>query len=339
MARLRNIMNKEDCLKKLANEKFDRKTISFYKFVDIENPAELRDQLFAVWDAIGVLGRIYVSEEGINAQLNVPFPNLKAFRASVDLIPEFKGVEFKYALEEPGLSFWKLTIKVRKHIVAHGIEEKIDMAKTGKHLNAEEWNKAIEDGAIVVDMRNGYESAIGHFEKAITPEVDTFREEVPEVLESLKDKKEEKILLYCTGGIRCEPISAYMKQKGFKDVNQLQGGIIKYADTIKKKKLENKFHGYNYVFDGRTAEKVTDEVLTNCYHCEQPAATHVNCKNSVCHVLFIQCKGCQEKMNTCCSEDCLKIAAMSPEEQKEYRKGKKARFLIHRAEGPKKATA
>lgn len=331
---LRNLLNKEDALKRVAAEKFPRTTISFYKYVTIANPQAFRDQLYALWEAIGVLGRIYVSEEGINAQLSVPSHNEKALRASVDFIPELSGVLFKYALEEPNISFWKLTIKVRKHIVAHGIEEKIDMSQTGTHLSADEWNKAIEEGAIVVDMRNAYETEIGHFNTAITPKVDTFREEIPVVMQMLEDKKDKKILLYCTGGVRCEPVSAYMKQKGFQDVNQLNGGIIKYAEEVHKKGLANKFIGQNYVFDGRNAEKITDDILGTCMNCGAACDTHVNCKSDLCHALFLQCAACTERLDRCCSEECKAFAALPEEERRAKRKGRKAKFLIHRTESP-----
>lgn len=330
MKPLRNKYSKEECLKRVAAEPFKRQTISFYKYVKLTNVRELRDQLYILWSGLDVLGRIYVAEEGINAQLSVPKHKVNAFRMIVDMIPEFKDVPFKLALEEPEVSFWKLTIKVRDHILAHGIDG-LDMtrAEVGPHLSAEEYNKAIENGAIVVDMRNGYESEIGHFEGAITPEVNTFREELPKVLEQLKGKEDEKILLYCTGGIRCEPTSAWLKQQGFKDVNQLQGGIIQYAQDVKKKKIDSKYKGKNFVFDGRTAEAVTDDVMGTCHNCGTAANTHVDCPNEVCHVLFIQCTECQAKMNKCCSDDCVKIMQMPEEDRKAYRKGKKSKFLIN----------
>ncbi len=330
MKQLRNIYSKEECLKRVAAEPFKRKTISFYKYVKLDNVQEFRDKLYILWSGLDVLGRIYLSEEGINAQLSVPEHKVKAFRMIVDMIPAFKNVPFKLALEEPDISFWKLTIKVRKHILAHGIEN-LDMttAEVGPHLSAEEYNEAIENGAIIVDMRNGYESEIGHFEGAITPEVNTFREELPKVLDELKGKEDDKILLYCTGGIRCEPTSAWLKQKGFKDVNQLHGGIIQYAEDVKKKKLDTKYIGKNFVFDGRTAEAVTDDVLGTCHNCKEPANTHVDCPNEVCHALFIQCKDCQKKMNKCCSDACIEIMQMPEEERRAYRKGKKSKFLIN----------
>jgi UPF0176 protein len=327
--KLRNIKSKADCLKDLEKEKFKRITISFYKFVDIKDPKWLRDQLFLVWRGLGVLGRIYVGKVGINAQLNVPEHNLEAFRASVDLIPEFRDVMFKFALEEPNLSFWKLTIKVREQIVAHGIEEEIDMSQVGEHVDAVKFNELLENGATVVDMRNGYESKIGHFEGAICPDADTFREEIPMAVEMLKGKEDEPVLLYCTGGIRCEPFSAYLKQKGFKKVHQLNGGIIQYAHEIKEKNLPSKFVGKNFVFDARLAETVTDDVLSECYNCGTKCDTYVDCASDLCHALFIQCDDCQKKMSTTCSVECKNFAELPDEERRKLRKGRKAKFLIH----------
>lgn len=335
--KLRNIRNKKDCLKLLEQEKFKRTTISFYRFVDIKDPQVMRDRLFLLWNALGVLGRIYVGKVGINAQLNVPEHNLDAFRASVDLIPEFNDVPFKFALEEPDLSFWKLTIKVREQIVAHGIEEELDMTQVGKHVSAEEFNALIDNGATVVDMRNGYESAIGHFEGAICPEADTFREEIPMAVEALKGKEEEPILLYCTGGIRCEPFSAFLKKKGFKNVHQLNGGIIQYAHEVKKKGLDSKFIGKNFVFDARYAESVTDDILSHCHNCGAKCDTYIDCQSDLCHVLFLQCHNCQEKMSKCCSDECKEFATLPEEKRRELRKGRKAKFLIHNPD-PDKVT-
>jgi UPF0176 protein len=340
MSRLRNIYSKEECLARVKAEPFKRTTISFYKYVNIEDPQTMRDNLYRLFDAMRVLGRIYVAEEGINAQISVPTPHKKAFRMLLDMMPEFKDVPLKVAVEEPKESFWKLTIKVRESIVAHGLKPgEWDITETGEHLSAEEWNRKIEEGAIVVDMRNGYESCIGHFEGAITPDADTFREELPEVLETLKGKEDEDVLLYCTGGIRCEPTSAWLKRKGFKKVHQLNGGIIEYAHQIKEKGLENKFHGRNYVFDGRTAEDITDEVLTNCINCEAPSANILNCKNDACHALIIQCENCGEKLERCCSKKCQDITHLPLEKQKEIRRGQKSKFLFHRPDSAKKATS
>ena len=322
MSELRNKYSKEDCLKKLALEDFNRTTISFYKYVYLEDVSELRDELYIKWDELGVLGRIYLSQEGINAQLNVPEHNFDKFRECVDSYECFKDVPFKVAVEEREASFYKLNIKVKEFIVADGLNVgDYDVTNVGNHLNAEEFNKAMDkDGTIVVDMRNHYESEIGHFKGAVCPDSDTFREELPMVKEALKGKEDNKVLLYCTGGIRCEKASAYLKNEGFKDVNQLHGGIINYKHEIEEKGIESKFIGKNFVFDERRAEDITDDIISECAQCDKPCATHVNCKNDACHLLFIQCKECAEAYDGCCTNECKEFNSLPLDDQKRLRK-------------------
>ena len=194
------------------------------------------------------------------------------------------------------------------------------MAVVGKHLNYQEFNQAIDDGAVIVDMRNFYESEIGKFENAIIPDVDRSQELLPAVKELLADHEDNKVLMYCTGGIRCEKASSYLIHNGFKDVNQLQGGIIKYAHDVNENNVESKFLGKNFVFDARMGERVTNDILSQCHQCNNSADIHVNCKNQACHILFIQCQNCQEKYNGCCSLDCMKVISLPIEEQKKIRK-------------------
>lgn len=309
-------------LARVEAESFSRVTISFYRYVILENVKELRDALYKDWVELGVLGRIYVAKEGINAQLSVPEHHVEKFRASVDRYASFKDVPFKIGVEENGISFWKLTIKARKYILADGLDfGEYDVTNVGAHLTAKDFNEALTDGATVVDMRNNYESDIGYFEGAMKADVTTFREQLPVVLEDLKGQEDKKILLYCTGGIRCEKTSAYLKHHGFKDVNQLHGGIIDYKHQLKREGLESKFKGANFVFDSRESEKITDEILGTCFQCKGPTNTHIDCNNTACHVMFLQCENCQEKMNRCCSDKCLTVSELPLEEQKKLRKG------------------
>lgn len=303
----------------------DRLTISFYQYAKIENPQELRDGLFIFWNSIDVLGRIYVAKEGINAQLSVPADRFQEFKDHLDTIPFLKDVRLNVAVEQDNFSFLKLKVKVRDKIVADGLnDDTFDVTDKGVHLNAEGFNAILEDpDTVLVDMRNHYESEIGHFRGAITPDVDTFRDSLDIIEEDLKEHKEDKkLVMYCTGGIRCEKASAYYKHKGFKQVYQLEGGIINYFRQVNEQGLENKFIGKNFVFDERRAERISDDVIAHCHQCGKPADTHVNCANEACHLLFIQCDECAEKMNHCCSEECKEIAALPFEEQKELRKGK-----------------
>ncbi|MGK0458626.1 MAG: UPF0176 protein [Polaribacter sp.] len=303
----------------------DRLTISFYQYFKIENPQSFRDKLFLEWNALDVLGRIYVSFEGINAQLSVTSENFYALKDQLDSISFLKNIRLNVAIEHDNKSFLKLKVKIRNKIVADGLnDETFDVTNIGVHLNAEEFNEMLANpDTVCVDMRNHYESEIGHFDGAVTPNVDTFRASLDIIEEDLKENKEDKnLLMYCTGGIRCEKASAYYKHKGFKNVFQLEGGIIEYTRQIKQEGIENKFIGKNFVFDQRRSERITEDVVSNCHQCGKACDTHTNCANDGCHLLFIQCDACSEAMENTCSSDCQERIQLSFEEQKELRKGK-----------------
>lgn len=322
---LQNRVNKKELKKRIKQDDAKRITVSFYRYVIIEDPKVLRDTLFVSWTNLKILGRIYIAPEGINAQMCVPQENWEEFKNVLYRDERFNGVPFKTAIEDDGKSFYKLTIKVRPKIVADGLDDSaFDVTNVGNHLTAKEFNDAMEHpDSIVVDMRNQYESEVGKFVGAICPDADTFREELPIVLEKLKDKKDKKIVMYCTGGVRCEKASAYLKHHGFKDVNQLHGGIIDYVRQIKAEGLVSKFIGKNFVFDERVGERITEDVISNCHQCGASCDTHVNCANDDCHLLFIQCEKCAEKMKNCCTPECMHIASLPVEEQRALRKGRK----------------
>ncbi|MEO2059464.1 MAG: rhodanese-related sulfurtransferase [Mesonia sp.] len=304
----------------------DRLTISFYQYAKIGNPELFRNHLFIAWDELEVLGRIYVAHEGINAQLSVPAKKFNAFKEFLDGIYFLKDIRLNIAIEQDLKSFLKLKVKVRSKILADGLNDAtFDVTKKGEHVNAEKFNQLISDpNTILVDMRNHYESEIGHFQGAITPDVDTFRDSLDIIEEDLKEHKEDKnLVMYCTGGIRCEKASAYYKHKGFKNVYQLEGGIIEYTRQVRDNELENKFIGKNFVFDHRRAEKISEDVIAQCHQCGKPCDTHVNCANEACHLLFIQCEECAAKMDNCCSDHCKEVKALPYEEQKALRRGKK----------------
>jgi len=305
-------------------EDFPRTTLSFYRYVILENVNEMRDMLYKEFEAFQVFGRIYVAREGINAQISVPTHNFEKFISQLYSHPEFANVDLKIAVEDDGKSFYKLIVRVRSKIVADGLaDDTFDVTNVGNHLNAKEFNEAMQQPeTIVVDLRNHYESEVGHFKGAILPDADTFRDELPMVVNLLKDQKDKKILLYCTGGIRCEKASAYLKHEGFEDVNQLNGGIIHYARQVKAEGLESKFIGKNFVFDDRMGERITEEIISTCHQCGEPCDTHVNCANDDCHLLFIQCDKCAAKMNGCCTPTCKDISLMPVEKQRELRKGR-----------------
>ena len=303
----------------------ERLTISFYQYAQLGNPVVFRNHLFIHWNDLDVLGRIYVANEGINAQLSVPAENFEAFKKHLDSISFLKDVRLNIAIEQDNKSFLKLKVKVRKKILADGLNDAtFDVTNKGIHVNAEKFNELIEDpNTILVDMRNHYESEIGHFKNAITPDVDTFRDSLDIIEKDLEEFKEaKKLVMYCTGGIRCEKASAYYKHKGFKNVYQLEGGIIEYARQAQDQDLENKFIGKNFVFDHRRGERISTDVIAQCHQCGKACDSHVNCANEACHLLFIQCGECAAKMTDCCSDECKEIHALPFVEQKRLRKGK-----------------
>jgi UPF0176 protein len=300
-----------------------RVTLSFYRYHQLASPQEFRDELYLALDSQKVLGRIYVAPEGINAQISVPEQGFDAFKAYLYSIPWLDGVRLNIAVDDNGKSFFKLKILVRKKIVADGLDDStFDVTDTGVHVDANAFNRLADDpNTIMVDMRNHYESEVGHFKGAICPDVDTFREELQLVEDLMKEQRDKNLLMYCTGGIRCEKASAWMKHLGFKNVFQLNGGIIKYAQEVKEQQLENKFIGKNFVFDERLGERITEDIIAVCHQCGSPCDDHTNCKNDGCHLLFIQCRACAEKFNACCSEACREIMALPAPSQKELRKG------------------
>ncbi|HUR66794.1 MAG TPA: rhodanese-related sulfurtransferase [Chitinophagaceae bacterium] len=323
MAQLHNRISRKELKELIQNDPTPRTTLSFYCYFEIKEPSLFRNQLFKDLKAIDVLGRIYLAEEGINAQVSVPAANLEAFKTYLYSYEPLNGLRLNIAVDDNGKSFYVLDIKVKKKIVADGIyDPSFSMANKGRYVDAAQFNQLTNDpNTVVIDMRNHYEYEVGHFEKAIEVPSDTFRDQLPMAADMMKDDKEKNIIMYCTGGIRCEKASAYMLHKGFKNVFHLEGGIINYVNQVKEKGISNKFHGKNFVFDQRLGERVTEEVIAHCHQCGKPADTHVNCVNDACHLLFIQCKDCREKMEGTCSQDCLDFIHLPEEEQKIKRSG------------------
>ena len=361
---LHNKYNKDELRKQLYAESFRRITLSFYRYVNILDTQQFRDDLYIKLSELGVFGRVYIASEGINAQISVPEHNFEAFkkllndnayitgvngshlkinniasspleRSEVRVLKNnfeiassqfsiLKNVPLKIAVEDDGKSFYKLIVRIKNKIVADGLsDETFDVTNVGNHLSAREFNDAMQDPqTLVIDMRTHYESEVGHFENALCPDADTFRDALPKAIDLVKGKEDQKILLYCTGGIRCEKASSYFKHKGFKDVNQLYGGIIDYARQVKAENLETKFIGKNFVFDDRLGERITEDIISVCHQCQKPSDRHVNCANNDCHLLFIQCESCSKDFNGCCTPRCKDIAALPIEAQRTLRKGK-----------------
>lgn len=323
MSVLHNRISNKELKEKLYQESFPRTTISFYQYFTIQDPSDFRDQLYKSLNALQVFGRIYVANEGINAQISVPTHLFEDFKTYLYSIEALKRLRLNIAVNDNGKSFWVLRIKQRSKIVADGIEDaNFSMENKGKYVNAMQMNELMSSPeTIVIDMRNHYEYEVGHFVNAIEIPSDTFREQLPMAADMMKDKKDKNIIMYCTGGIRCEKASAYMLHHGFKNVFHLEGGIINYANQIKEVGLESQFKGKNFVFDDRLGEKITEDIISKCHQCGAPCDTHTNCKNDGCHLLFIQCPSCAETYAGCCTQACTDIVHLPEEKQIELRKG------------------
>ena len=343
--RLRNLLGPDMLRNRLEREGVPRTTLSFYRYVRLKDVEALRHDLYLEWDALGVLGRIYLSQEGINAQVSVPTENLESFRTALDAREALHNVLWKIAVEDDGKSFLKLAIKVKKKIVADGLaDDAFDVTDVGQHLDARTFNKKLEEGAVVIDMRNNYECLIGHFEGAYLPKADTFSRAIEEVVQMLGDRAshdpdqdprtvdplgrptaDPEILLYCTGGIRCEKASAYLRHHGFNNVAQLHGGIIDYARQVKAQGLESRYKGQNFVFDERLAERITDDVVSACMQCGTASDGITNCREVTCNMLLVQCPGCAAKYAECCSPSCREIHLLPEEAQRAWGKGRSTR--------------
>lgn len=320
---LHNRISSQELKQKLMEDTTPRTTLSFYQYFPIQNPQEFRDYLYRNLVSLEVLGRIYVAKEGINAQISVASAHFEEMKNFLHQIPYLENLRLNVAVDDDGKSFWVLKIKVRDKVVADGIDDpNFSMENKGGYVNAQQMNTLLNDEhTVVIDMRNHYEYEVGHFQNALEIPSDTFREQLPMAVEMMKGKEDKNIIMYCTGGIRCEKASAYMLHNGFKNVFHLEGGIINYAQQIKKENLPSKFIGKNFVFDNRLGERITEDIIATCHQCGNPCDTHVNCKNDGCHLLFIQCKECAEAFYDCCSNECKDTIHLPVERQKEIRKG------------------
>lgn len=322
---LHNRVNNEELRQRMLAETEPRTTVSFYQYFHIADPTTFRNALYVQLTALKVFGRIYIATEGINGQISVPESNFEQFRDTLySSDPALNGIRMNIAVDDDGKSFWVLRMKVRPQIVADGISDPtFSMERKGKYLKARECNElASQPDTIVVDMRNHYEYEVGHFENAIEVPSDTFRDQLPMAVNMLKGNEDKNIIMYCTGGIRCEKASAYMLHNGFKNVFHVEGGIIEYARKAKEEHLPIKFKGKNFVFDERLGERITDEVIAKCHQCGALCDTHTNCKNDGCHLLFIQCDKCAAAYEGCCSTECKDEKNLPEDEQRARRAGR-----------------
>ncbi|AHF77532.1 Rhodanese domain protein [Sodalis praecaptivus] len=322
---LHNRVSNQELRARMLAESEPRTTVSFYRYFTLSDPQGFRDDLYRALTALQVFGRVYIAAEGINAQISVPQSRFNALRAVLSAAhPQLDGLRLNVALDDDGKSFWVLRMKVRPRIVADGIEDPaFNPANVGRYLQAEEVNALADDpDALFVDMRNHYEYEVGHFDNAIEIPSDTFREQLPMAVDMLRHDKDKKIVMYCTGGIRCEKASAWMLHNGFKNVYHVEGGIIEYARRAREKGLPLKFTGKNFVFDERLGERITPDIIAHCHQCGAPCDSHTNCRNQGCHLLFIQCPACAENYDGCCSVTCQEELSLPLSEQRARRAGR-----------------
>jgi len=284
--------------------------ILYYKFNPVENPENFAKRHKHFCKETGLKGRIYISEEGINGTAAGTQEQIERYKKYLTSIPGFEDTEFKTD-EADFIPFPKLTCKVRDEIVSLHIED-VDPQKGGEYLEPAEWKETIEneEDYVMIDVRNDYETKIGHFDGALTPNVKNFYD-FPGWLEKADIPKDKKVLMYCTGGIRCEKFSVVMKQKGWEDVNQLHGGILRYA----KEEGGKHFKGKCFVFDDRLVVPVDESNLEPIARCEitgKPADSYINCANMECNKLFVCSEEGAKKMEGCCSEVCRKSEYKRP---------------------------
>ncbi|MFZ3590046.1 rhodanese-related sulfurtransferase [Bacillus sp. DJP31] len=281
--------------------------VLYYKYGQIDDPEVFVQEHRALCEEIGVKGRIHVAHEGVNGTVSGTTEQTSQYMMAMRQDPRFVDVVFKIE-ESDNHAFKKLKVKVKPEIVHLSLEDDVDPnALTGKHLSPKEFFEAMQDDdVIILDARNTYEYDLGHFKKAIRPDIETFRELPKWVRENLSEHKDKKILTYCTGGIRCEKFSGFLVKEGFQDVSQLEGGIISYGyDQEVQGKL---WDGKCYVFDERISVPVnrTEEatVVGKCYYCEQPEERYVKCGNPDCNKHLLLCEECEHEHIRSCTTEC-----------------------------------
>jgi UPF0176 protein len=287
--------------------------LAFYHLVPIEDPSAevLRHQEF--FKTRDIRSRIYISQEGINAQMSAREDHAVEYIEWLKSDVRFKDVVFKIHFADEQV-FPKATVKVRKQLVA--IDYNTDLSSRGVHLNPDQWDKMLDEkdpNTILIDVRNDYEWKVGHFEGASLPPLETFREfpQYAKDLKNEKDPKKTRVMMYCTGGIRCEYYSALMKQEGFENVYQLNGGVIQYGMD----QGQSHWRGKLFVFDDRLVvpiAKNADEVISSCSYCNAQVDSYYNCANMDCNKLFISCSKCIEEHKGCCCSSCQEKGALRP---------------------------
>ncbi|WP_025026742.1 oxygen-dependent tRNA uridine(34) hydroxylase TrhO [Caldalkalibacillus mannanilyticus] len=279
----------------------------YYKYIPIENPEQFAKEHLKRCQELELKGRILVATEGINGTVSGTIDQTNEYMKIMHENPLFHDMVFKIDRTE-GHAFKKMHVRPRKELVTFNLEDDVDPNQvTGAYLSPKEFYETLQnEDVIILDGRNHYEYEIGHFRGAIRPGVKSTREFPEWIRENLSQYKDKKILTYCTGGIRCEKLSGFLKKEGFSDVSQLHGGIVTYGqDPEVKGQL---FDGKCYVFDDRIAvpiNQVEDIIVSQCSHCGQPADRYLNCADVTCDQRHICCEQCEPKYQRFCSSKCL----------------------------------
>ncbi|MBS0634574.1 MAG: rhodanese-related sulfurtransferase [Verrucomicrobia bacterium] len=296
---------------------FDNKlpylVLAYYHITKLEQPELLVKAHKAFFKDKDFKGRIYLAKDGINGTLSAPKELVCEYMQWLWSQPGFDNAEFKIQ-EFEDHTFGKLTVKTRPELVALGFEVPLDEKAIGAHLSPKEWREMYEteENKVVLDVRNDYEWELGHFEGSESPPCKTFKD-FDDYSKELKARvnPETKVLMCCTGGIRCEFFSSLLKQQGFEHVFQLQGGIIKYGAEEKSKHWKGKL----FVFDDRLSIPISDEkteVIGKCHHCNKEAERYYNCANMDCNELFLCCEDCLKAFHGCCQDSCQKGTRVRP---------------------------
>lgn len=283
--------------------------ILYYKYVNIENPKNILRWQNRICSQLGLKGRIIIAEEGINGTLGGEERLVQRYIELMNEHPLFGNIDFKTS-EGDASYFPRLRIVIKEEITRMGVDpKKITADQGGKHLTPKQVHELLQnppENLIILDGRNDYEAEIGRFKGAIVPPIKTFRDFPAYIDENAELFKDKQVFMYCTGGIRCERASAYLKSKGVaEEIYQLEGGIHRYAEQFP----DGYFRGKNYVFDDRIAVTVNDDILSKCHLCPEPCADFTNCVNSKCNNQYIACPECIDKYNNCCGSECMQLVA------------------------------
>jgi len=287
------------------------KIILFYKYVNLEAPQRVLKWQKKICQDLGLKGRVILAHEGINATLGGSITNLERYKEIMNTVPEFEGIDYKESAGGAD-SFPRMRIIVKDEIVNLQADPvAADLKNTGIHLTPAQAHELIAskpENLVILDGRNHFEARIGKFTDAIVPNIAHFRQ-FPEYIDQNVDQfKDKQVLMYCTGGIRCERASAILKSKGIaQEVYQIEGGIHRYVEQFPN----GFFRGKNYVFDNRIGVKANDDILGQCDVCEIPYDEFTNCLNASCNKHFIGCLNCIKKLENTCSPKCMELVATS----------------------------